>query len=613
MCGIAGWIDWNEDVTRQRPVLQAMANAQYWRGPDAEGLWVSRCAGLAHRRLSIIDPEGGAQPMVRRRGDRTWVIVYNGELYNMLDVRRELEALGHRFATRCDTEVVLAAYTEWGPACVERFNGIYALGIWDEGERRLFLARDRLGVKPLFYAPRGEALVFASELKGLLAHPLVQPELDEEGLAEIFALGPARTPGCGVFRDVYEVKPGWWLLFDRRGIRHHRYWTLESRPHEDDLTTTAEVVRELLGDAVERQLMSDVPVCTLLSGGLDSSTITAFAARALRRAGSGPLRTFSIDYTDNHVYFRPNAFQPDADAPWVKRVSEYLDTDHRVVTLDPAAVSGALAEAVRARDLPGMTDIDSSLYLFCKEIKKEATVALSGECADEVFGGYPWFHRKDALEADVFPWSLKMRERLSVLHPDLAAQIRPEEYVRRRYREALEAVPRLPGESPSEARIREMFYLNLFHWMPTLLDRKDRMSMAVGLEVRVPFCDHRLVEYLWNVPWSMKTAGGREKGLLRLAARGLLPEDVLERKKSPFPKTHHPEFVRACQAALYEILSDPTSPLLPLIDRESVQKRLEAAEELDIPWFGQLMRLPQLFAYLVQVDRWLREYRVHIR
>ncbi|MBX6395299.1 MAG: asparagine synthase (glutamine-hydrolyzing), partial [Alicyclobacillaceae bacterium] len=540
MCGIAGWIDWNGEVPRQRSVLKAMADTLYWRGPDAEGIWISRHAGLAHRRLSIIDPEGGTQPMAWQQGDRMLVIVYNGELYNMFEVRRELEAKGHRFVTRCDTEVVLVAYAEWGPACVDRFNGIYALAIWDESEQQLFLARDRLGVKPLLYAPRGEAFLFASELKGLLAHPLVKPEIDEEGLAEIFALGPARTPGHGVFRNIYEVKPGWCLLFDRRGIRHHRYWSLESRPHEDDLDTTVETVRGLLEDAVERQLMSDVPVCTLLSGGLDSSAITAFAARAFRRAGRPNLHTFSVDYVGNDVYFHPNAFQPGRDAPWVQRVSEFLGTEHRTVTLDPASVAETLGEAVRARDLPGMTDIDSSLYLFCREIKKDATVALSGECADEVFGGYPWFHRKDALEADIFPWSLKMQERTSVLHPDLKEQIRPEEYVRRRYREALERVPSLPGEDPFNARMREMFYLNLFHWMPTLLDRKDRMSMAVGLEVRVPFCDHRLVEYMWNVPWSMKMTGGREKGLLRQAMRGLLPDDVLERKKSPFPKTHHP-------------------------------------------------------------------------
>ncbi|HHY66270.1 MAG TPA: asparagine synthase (glutamine-hydrolyzing) [Alicyclobacillus sp.] len=612
MCGIAGWIDWNVEITGQRPVLKAMADVQYWRGPDAEGIWMSHRAGLAHRRLSIIDPEGGAQPMIRHQGERTLVIVYNGELYNMAELQRELERLGYTFATRCDTEVVLVAYAHWGPACVERFNGIYAIGIWDEQAQELFLARDRLGVKPLFYAPLENGLVFASELKGLLAHPAVRPEVDNEGLAEIFALGPGRTPGHGVFRNVYEVKPGWALLFDRRGLHHRQYWKLESRPHEDDLETTIATVRDLLEDTVGRQLMSDVPVCALLSGGLDSSAITAFAAQAFRRQGRPPLRTFSIDYVDNNVYFQPNAFQPTADGPWAERVADFLQVDRRIVTLTPSAVADALREAVRARDLPGMTDVDSSLLLFCREIKKEATVALSGECADEVFGGYPWFHRKEALEADIFPWSLKMQERISVLHPDLVDHLQPEQYVRRRYREALDAVPGLPGENPRDARIREMFYLNLFHWMPVLLDRKDRMSMAVGLEVRVPFCDHRLVEYMWNVPWSIKMAGGREKGLLRVAMKGLLPEDALWRKKSPFPKTHHPDFARACRSALQEVLADPTSPLLPLIHRESVNKWLQAEGEFDIPWFGQLMRLPQLYAYLVQVDQWLREYRVQI-
>lgn len=615
MCGIAGWIDWQRDLTKEEPVLRAMGDTLKRRGPDAEGIWLSEHAAFAHRRLIVIDPAGGTQPMVRQRGDRKYVITYNGELYNTQEVRDELESRGHVFLSRSDTEVLLLSYIEWGPECVNHLNGIFAFGVWDEAEQRLFLARDRLGVKPLYFAQiEGGTFLFASELKALLAHPLVPAEIDSEGLAELFLIGPAHTPGHGVFRRISELRPGHWLLYDRRGnIQIHRYWALYSRPHTDDFPTTVARVRELFVDSVERQLVSDVPVCTLLSGGLDSSAITAVAAQVFARDGKGPLHTYSVDYVGNDVNFRPNDFQPDSDAPWAARVSEHFGTEHHRVLLDTQALVEALADAVSARDLPGMTDVDSSLYLFSREIKKTATVVLSGECADEVFGGYPWFRRQDALAADTFPWSLKLEERIRVLSPELVKSIKPKEYVAERYRRALAEVPQLPGEPKPEARIREISYLTLTTWMLSLLDRKDRMSMAAGLEIRVPFCDHRLVEYVWNIPWEMKFHGQREKGLLRTALAGILPDDVLWRPKSPYPKTYDPKYLTATRMLLEQVLADHTSPLLPLVDTAYIRKALKEQRRFDIPWFGQLMRLPQFFAYLVQVNLWLRKYRITVR
>lgn len=614
MCGITGWIDWELDLTRQLPILATMTETLANRGPDATGTWLSPRAALGHRRLIVVDPIGGGQPMIRRRGDQSYVITYNGELYNTPELRRELETRGYSFISTSDTEVLLVAYMEWGPACVERLNGIFAFGIWSERNQSLFLARDRLGVKPLFYTQRGSAFLFGSELKALLAHPAVEAVVDTEGLAEVFALGPARTPGHGVFRGIHEVKPGHCLLYDRNGIHARQYWTLESRPHPDDLETTAAWVRELLQDAVQRQLVADVPVCTLLSGGLDSSALTAFAQGAFRRTGLGPVHTYSIDYIGNDSNFQVNEFQPNSDAPWVQRVSGFLGTQHHPVLIDTPVLAEALTIAVRAGDRPGMTDVDSSLYLFCCEVKKEATVALSGECADEVFGGYPWFHREEDVVATTFPWSRRLPERMRLLSPELVERIQPEEYLAERYREALGEVPRLPGEEPREARMREMLFLNLTRWMPTLLDRKDRMSMATGLEVRVPYCDHRLVEYAWNIPWSMKTCDQREKGILRRALAGVLPDDVLSRRKSPYPKTHNPTYLAAVRNWMLRILDDPSSPLLPFINVAAVRDFARSATEItNLPWFGQLMNVPQLFAYLAQIDFWLREYRVVVR
>lgn len=611
MCGIVGWVDWELDLTQQQTTLETMAETLSPRGPDASGRWVSPRAALAHRRLIVVDPEGGGQPMARRYGDRTYVITYNGELYNTGELRRELEQQGHTFRSYSDTEVLLVSFIEWGPACVERLNGIFAFGIWDEANQSLFLARDRLGVKPLFYTQRGGTLLFASELKALLAHPAVPPEIDAEGLAEIFVMGPGRTPGCGVFRGVAELKPGYGLVYDRNGLHLHRYWNLESKPHEDDLETTAAKVCEFLQDAVERQLVSDVPVCVLLSGGLDSSALTAFASRAFARTGLGLLSTFSVDYTDNTHYFQPNEFQPDTDAPWAKQVSALFDTRHHLVVVDLSELVEALKIAVRARDLPGMADIDASLYLFSREVKKKATVALSGESADEIFGGYPWFYRQEAITAQTFPWMHLPTARARLLSPELIQQIRPAEYLAERYQQAQAEVPRLPGEDPLEARMREMLYLNITRFMPILLDRKDRMSMAVGLEVRVPYCDHRLVEYVWNIPWSMKAHGRKRKGILRHALAGILPEDILGRRKNPYPKTHHPAYLEAVCGWVEQILNEPTSPLVPLLNLAFTRGVVRSkATAFNPAWFSQLMGGPQLLAYLAQVDTWLREYHV---
>ncbi|MFD0672943.1 asparagine synthase (glutamine-hydrolyzing) [Cohnella sp. GCM10027633] len=616
MCGITGWIDWNYDLTKQADTIEKMTETLELRGPDASGTWLSRHCAFGHRRLSVMDPANGAQPMVRRAKqaeDQDCVVVYNGELYNAPELKKELEATGYRFRTTCDTEVLLQAYVEWGPACVEKFNGIFAFAIWRTDEEKLFMARDRLGVKPLFYRREEGRLLFGSEAKSILAHPDVPAEIDAEGLAELFVIGPARTPGHGVWRDFFELKPGHCLQYDRNGMRISAYWQLESSPHEHDEQETAERVGELLADTVERQLVSDVPVCTLLSGGLDSSALTALAVSYYEREGQGNVHTFSVDYVDNDKHFKSHDFQPNADAPWITRMSQHLSTVHHPVQFDTPELVDALEAAVLAKDLPGMADIDASLYLFCREIKKEATVAISGEAADEIFGGYPWFHREEALKAETFPWSLATGMRAGLLSPELREKLQPHVYLADRYSQAVAEVPNLPGEDEARGRMRRMSYLNITRFMPTLLDRKDRMSMAVGLEVRVPYCDHRLVEYVWNIPWEIKTAGNREKGILRKALEGVLPHDVLYRKKSPYPKTHNPNYLSAVSSRLLDRLDDPSCPLLPLINVARVRELASNADASShLPWFGQLMSGPQLFAYLLQMDFWLRHYKVRL-
>jgi len=612
MCGIAGWVDYRKDLSDQRIFMERMVSTLINRGPDAGGIYSSPNALLGHRRLAVVDIEGGKQPMTRTIGTKDFVLIYNGELYNTEDIRKELLSLGYTFRGHSDTEVLLVSYIEWGQKCVDKLNGIFAFAIWDSIDKTLFLARDRFGVKPLFYTQCESSFIFGSELKAILKNPYVKAELDEDGLAEIFALGPSRTPGNGVFKNINELEPGFWMLVSPQGIKKYQYFSLVSMPHEDDFEKTKETVRELVLDTIERQLVSDVPVSTFLSGGLDSSIISAVAANHFKNKGMGQLHTYSIDYVDNDIYFKPSLFQPNPDAPWVRLMSDKFETMHHYYTIDTPQLVTALEGALEARDLPGMADIDSSLWLFCKEIKKEHVVSLSGECADEVFGGYPWFHSKEILNTKTFPWSRNLNERKKVLSPELIDLIKPDEYVERRYIETLEKVPGLIGENALEARRREMFYLNITWFMSTLLDRKDRMSMASGLEVRVPFCDHRLVQYVWNIPWEMKSFNGREKGILREAVKGLLPEEIVERKKSPYPKTHNPAYEKAVSEWLSNILEDTRSPLLSLINMKEIKAMINSSSDYGKPWFGQLMATPQMFAYLIQVDMWMRKYNVEI-
>ncbi len=612
MCGIAGWVNTNINFSDEINIMEKMTETLKERGPDDCGYFKSENVLFGHRRLTIVDPEGGKQPMERQAGGRQYVMVYNGELYNTDEVRDELKSKGHKFNSYSDTEVLLVSFIEWGADCVHHINGIYAFGVWDENEKTLFLARDPLGVKPLFYSIKNNNFIFGSQIKTLLANPLVEPVIDEEGIMEIFGLGPARTLGNGVFKDIKEIAPAHYLIYKDNIPQIHEYWELEAKPHEENLRSTIETTRNLLVDAVERQLVSDVHLCTFLSGGLDSSAISAIASNYYKNRGRETLDTFSIDYKDNDKYFQTNLFQPTSDQVWAERMSEFIGSNHHTVILDNIKLVEALKHAVLANDLPGMADIDSSLLLFCKEIRKNSTVALSGECADEIFGGYPWFTRPEDINADTFPWSKSSKERNEIINKEFF-KLPLKEYVSQRYSDTIKKVPKLAGESKEEARMRELFYLNIKWFMMTLLNRKDRMSMYNSLEVRVPFADYRIVEYSYNIPNKFKFYNGREKGVLREALRGILPDEIIERKKSPYPKTHHMDYTEAVQKWMKEILSDKNSPIHQLIDDKKVNEIVDTGgKSFETPWYGQLMTGPQLIAYFIQINTWMDEYKVKI-
>ena len=602
MCAIAGVIGERLREETAWEMLETMKR----RGPDDQGIWGKADVWLLHSRLAVMDPAGGRQPMLLFWQGETYIVVYNGELYNTDQLRRELETKGHIFEGHSDTEVLLHGYAQWGEDVVRRCNGIFAFAVWEERKKRLFLARDRIGVKPLFYARRGDALLFASEIKTLLAYPGVEAELDAEGAAQILLMSPGRVPGSGVFRGISEVEPGYCGWFEKGKLTLDCYWKLTDREHRDTFGETAEKVRYLVTDAISRQMVADVPVGTFLSGGLDSSLISALGARTRAKK----LKTFSVGYRDNDLYFKADKFQPNSDERYIRLMADTLDSDHAEVSLSPAQLEAELEHATYARDLPGMGDVDFSLLAFCREIRKEVKVALSGECADEIFGGYPWYRDPEIRAREGLPWAQNTRQRQMLMNKGLAKIVGDADYAMDQYNDTCRRSDILPGTSPQETRMKQMMNLNFRHFMQTLLDRKDRMSMYCSLEVRVPFCDYRIAEYLYGVPWEFKDYRGREKGLLRYAMEGVLPEEVLYRKKSPYPKTFDPEYEQRMAERLKNLLEKNDAPLFELVDRKQAEWVL--TEDSPWPWYGQLMRRPQTLAWLLQVNHWLERYNVRL-
>ncbi|MCX5441990.1 asparagine synthase (glutamine-hydrolyzing) [Streptomyces sp. NBC_00056] len=590
MCGITGWVSFDRDLRASADTLDAMTQTMECRGPDDRGTWTEGPAALGHRRLAIIDLPGGRQPMTAETPRGTIALVYSGETYNYTELRRELTGRGHKFTTDSDTEVVLRGYLEWGERLAERLNGMYAFAVWDGRENKLVMIRDRMGIKPFYFYETPDGVLFGSEPKAILANPLAKPRVTLDGLRELFTI--VKTPGHAVWDGMHEVEPGTVVTVDRGGLRQRAYWTLETRPHTDDRDTTIATVRSLLDDIVRRQLVSDVPRCTLLSGGLDSSAMTAIAARQLGEQGE-TVRSFAVDFVGQTENFVADEMRGTPDAPYVHDVAQAAGTDHRDIVLDSNDLADpeVRARVIRARDIPaGFGDMDASLYLLFRAIREQSTVALSGESADEVFGGYLQFFDEEARSADTFPWLVRMSQHFGddsdVLRGDLSGALDLDGYVRDSYAGAVRGIQRLAGESDFEYRMRKMCHLHLTRFVRVLLDRKDRTSMAVGLEVRVPFCDHRLVEYVYNTPWSLKSFDGREKSLLREATADVLPKSVYDRVKSPYPSTQDPKYAVALQNHAKDLLAQPSHRVFDLVDRERVTR----AAHRDAPQITQASR-----------------------
>lgn len=606
ICGIADFLDGNRI---DGDIADKMGKTMRCRGIDDDGLYVCENAAMHHNRLAVIDIENGKQPMSVQYNDNKYTIVYNGEIYNCDELRDELTAHGIVLRTHCDTELVLYSYIVFGDDCPNHLNGIFAFAVYDNAKSRLFLARDRFGIKPLYYATPNGTLLFASEIKAILAHPDIEPIIDMSGLWQLMFLSPVTINGSGIFRDISELKPANRAVFDKDGLHISQYWRLTARdisgitPNE-----AADKTAELMHDAVNRQLISDVPLCTFLSGGLDSSVITALAAENYESHGK-MLSTYSFEYEGNRESFHQTLFQPQGDDEYAVYLADYLGTDHTVLTAPTRSVAEYLTKAVDFRDFPGQADIDSSLLYFCELVKRRHTVALSGECSDEIFGGYPWFYRPEMLYKDFFPWIHKPMFRINMFKDDVVKPHDGYEYISKVYKNSLDECPILENDSESMITSRKATWLSVNYFMTSLLERKDRMSMASSLEVRVPFADHRILEFVFNVPWEIKFENGVEKALLRNAMSDYLPDKILWRKKSPYPKTHNPKYLELVEQML-DMRLKKDGFLANCLEREHYNDMINGGNET---WFGQLMSKPQLIAWLIQLDYFFEEYDVKIK
>ena len=520
-------------------------------------------------------------------------------LGRMRNAAKLAEKLGLMREERSLARIVLAAYARWGEDYIEHIEGPVLTAVLDRDADALILCRDRMGERRVFYTAQDGCVAFADHPDMLLEAGCLRPVVDIDGLRELFGLGPARTPGKTPWRGMYALEPGCALVARGESARVRRYFRLEAREHEDDAAATVETVRMMIERAVDD--IAPLRPAAMLSGGIDSTLLTA-----LLRQRMEPVRSFSVDYEGNDHHFRANAFQPARDAPYIALAVERIGCQHTAVELTQASLAQALEEAVDARGFPGMADVDSSLLLFARKIAPQARFALSGECGDEVFGGYPWFRDAHSISGESFPWSGSLELRAGILRRRVREKLDIREYVRGALSEAISRVEHLPHESAEGRCLRTMQHMCFAFFMANLQERALAMCEHSHLGVLTPFADERLVQYVYNVPWEMKFMGGREKGLLREAAGALLPESLRYRRKSPYPKTCDPAYARIVCGMVQGMLAEKKSPILQLVDARALEKL--AASDLSpaqTPWFGQLMAGPQMLAYLWQVNAWL--------
>jgi asparagine synthase (glutamine-hydrolysing) len=551
MCGIAG-IAYPDERQVHPDLLMGMTRAMTHRGPDAEGYFFHDGVGLGHRRLRIIDLSGGVQPMYNE--DRTVVVVYNGEIFNFADIKRQLESKGHTFTTHCDTEVIVHAYEEYGRDCPTHFRGMFAFAIYDTRRRRLLLCRDRLGIKPVYYTFTGGTLLFASEVNALLRARGNRASVDGHSLDFYLSLG--YVPGAATMFDaVRKLEPGHTLTFANGEIRIDKYWDLVDAPPADlSLEAAQNRLKELLEESIRLRLMSDVPLGAFLSGGLDSSTVVACMAKMI----DAPVKTFSVGYADD---------LDSSELDYARKVSDHLRTEHHEYVLSPDDFFQSLDLLLAHIEEPIVESAAVALYRLATLAREHVTVILSGEGGDEILAGYPLYQimpkvdRLNAIAGRIPRSVLQMAARAlasektlkyanwvsTPLHQrywGISCDVTP--WIKKRmYGEALvngggdrvrDYFEGLFNTLPNSTPLRRMTYVDLKTWLPDdLLVKADKMTMAASLELRVPLLDHKLLEFATALPDEFRLNGNQGKFLLKRAMEGTLPDEIIYRKKRGFP------------------------------------------------------------------------------
>ena len=600
MGAICGWINKHENLENKQQLFKEIVNEMNFRGNTEPGFHFDEHILLGNNRLAIRDSKNGDQPMYYKH----YIIVYNGEIFNTEEIKNKLLEKDYEFDTNCDTEIILKGYAEYKEKILDLLEGFFAFCIYDNKTGELFLARDRFGIKPLYYCIKNENFIFSSTIKSILKSKIIEPRLNKEALGEILALGPSKKQGSGIFNGINELRSAHYLKLHDDNFVITRYWNLETKECKDTFDEAKEKVKNLLTASIKRQMTADVDIATLLSGGLDSSLVTAIVAKNKENQ----LTTFSIDYEGNDKYFKKTDFTVSLDEHYINIMSKEFATKHEYKTISQEDVVKYLKNALYAKDYPGMADVDSSLLWFSKEISKDFNVILSGEGADEIFGGYPWFYRDELNNREFFPWINNIDYRQNLLNENIKDKINLKQIVENEYNETLNELP----EKDRNDKYKVLFYINMTHFAQCLLDRKDRMTMYSAVEARVPFVDTKLIEYLWDLPFDYKYNNNTEKYLLREAFKGVIPDEILYRKKNPYPKTHNPKFLNLVSDLLRERLKNKNSKMYKIFDIDKINELLDRNDDDILPWYGQLMTKPQLIAYLYQFDLWLEEYNIEI-
>ena len=599
MCGIAGFVrlDGLDADAAARAVR--MREVMTHRGPDEAGVRVDGFAALAHRRLSVVDLSSGRQPMSNEDGT-VWV-VFNGEIYNHAHIRRRLEQAGHRYRTQCDTETIVHAYEQWGDECVHRFRGMFAIAIWDTHRRRLLLTRDRLGIKPLYWAQVEDTLLFGSEIKAILASDLIRAEAQMEALPEL--LSTRYTAGARtLFRGIHKVLPGHQLVFDARGATTHRYWDVPvGQRRAGRVEQAVEQFRSLLTESVRLRLMADVPLGMFLSGGIDSSAIAAIMARLIDR----PLQTFSVAFKDR-------AFN---ELAYARAVAQAIGAQSHEVVIDSADFFAALPRLVWHEDEPIAHPSSVPLYFVSALARRHVTVVLTGEGSDELLAGYGKYLRliwnwragtvyeravsggvrtaiaggvsrlsgrlgryarrsflamertSEAMFFDNFA-AVRLADQQALLAPDLHDLVTPFSAYH---------ASRACFDAPAEGStlLDRLLYADMKTYLVELLMKQDQMSMATSIESRVPFLDHELVEFSASLPDRWKLSGFTTKRVLREAMKGLLPDSILRRPKMGFPVPFTAWTRGAWRTVLADVLLDRRSRQRGILNITAVERLLD--------------------------------------